>query len=330
MRVSFVALALVGCGAVRLGEDVRLGNELPTATRSGADAQAVRILSDGGGPTTTATAALGAVPVAVVTVTWPGGCSECVDLLVEGVGGEPPYRFEWEDGVETESRHLCGDEANQQISVVVEDARNVRSVAHTTKLELGAAPCPVEVVSEADEICLQNLSFEGKPGFNTGFPTVFDGAPWSVCTNPSVSNTPDIADPAVGPPITDLPDPTDGLTWLGLMEDEQTSQPLCSPMLPGTSLSFTIDLHRINVGANLVPDTEAAFLEVWGGGAADCSAQEKLWVSPKLENAWKTHCVTLRPTKLTDNLVLRSRSDQSQASTTYLIADNIVPVPSCP
>jgi hypothetical protein len=198
-------------------------------------------------------------------------------------------------------------------------------------LAISDASCPVDAAAfVTPRICLQNMSFEGTPGFNSGVPTMFDAAPWSVCTNPSVSNTPEIANETVGGGVVSpVPLATNGKTWLGLAEKEQVSQALCRGVSGGTSLSFRIDLSRIYVGANVVPDTEAVFLEIWGGVAADCSARELLWASPKLETSWNTYCVTLRPTKYFDNLVLLSRSDESLPSTTYLIADNIVPVESC-
>ena len=194
-----------------------------------------------------------------------------------------------------------------------------------------AGSCPGDLAALATgPLCLHNSSFEGTPGFNFGVPTMFDALPWSVCTNPSVSNTPEIGsglvDPAVAPSI---PRATQGLTWLGLSEDEQVSQTLCRGVPGGTSLSFRIDLSRIDFGANVVPASEVAFLEVWGGIAADCSRRQLLWASPGLETAWNTYCATVRTPEYFDSLVLVSRSDKSQPGPTYVVADHIVPVERC-
>jgi hypothetical protein len=320
MRVAMLGLALLGCGAVRLGDEAPWG-ELDAEVGARAD----RSMSPG------IDAGMIETPLAVVTVNWLTDCADCAQLQVEGIGGEPPYEVEWGDGESGAARRVCGDELARPLAVVVTDALGARSVPHLTRLAISDASCPVDAGAlVGPRICLQNPSFEGTPGFNSGVPTMFDAAPWSVCTNPSVSNTPEIANETVGQAIVSpVPLATHGKTWLGLAEKEQVSQALCRGVSGGTSLSFRIDLSRIYVGANVVPDTEAVFLEIWGGTAADCSARELLWASPKLDTVWNTYCVTVRPKEYFDNLVLRSRSDESLPSTTYLIADNIVPVESC-
>jgi len=315
-----LGLALTGCGAVRLGDETSW-DELDAEASVRADGQV-------GGSIDAGTE----MPLALVSVSWPAGCVACADLLVQGIGGEPPYSVEWGDGARMAERRICGDDLARPLAVVIEDALGTRSAPHVTRLTIGDASCPVDAaLPAAPLLCLGNPSFEGTPGFNSGVPTMFDGAPWSVCTNPSVSNTPEIASDAIGQAIvTPVPKATDGLTWLGLAEGEQVSQALCRGVPSGTTLSFRIDLSRIYVGANVVPDTEATFLEIWGGIAADCSARQLLWASPKLDTVWNTYCATVRAQQYFDNLVLVSRTDKSQAASTYLIADNIVPVESCP
>jgi len=322
MRATLYCLALMGCGAVRLGDEASL-DEVDDAPDGARDARSDGSSRDAGT----------SAPLAVVSVTWPGDCSDCAELRVDGVGGQPPYHVEWGDGSRSLKRQLCGDELALPQSVVVTDAVGTPSPPHTTKLSLGASGCSVEqeppVVASA-LLCLQNPSFEGTPSFNSGVPTMFDALPWSVCTNPSVANTPVIANESVGQGIVSpIPQPTDGLTWLGLAEDEQVSQPLCRAMSAGSELSFQIDLRHLYVGANVVPDTEASFLEIWGGNASDCARGQLLWASPKLASDWKTFCVTVRAEQSFDNLILVSQSDKSQAATTYLVVDNIVPVESC-
>jgi hypothetical protein len=79
-----------------------------------------------------------------------------------------------------------------------------------------------------------------------------------------------------------------------------------------------------------VPQTEAVFLEIWGGLGVDCSQYERLWASTAVDNAWQRFCVTLRPSSFTTQLTLRGSSDMTSPSPAYVLVDNLQPVDSCP
>ena len=281
--------------------------------------------------------------MAVVTVSLPADCSSCVELRVQGKGGEPPYRVEWGDGETQVVRRLCGDELVRPLTVVVTDAAGARSAAHLTKRSTDGASCPVadaDAGADADaatrpsvaaRLCLQNPSFEGQPSTASTAGTSFDGAPWSACINPAGTNAPSLGNDSSQALITaELPKPTDGATWLGLLPDSQVSQPLCQAVTGGSARSFRVDLRRVVLGDNVLPDNGALFLEVHGGIAADCSSRELLWASPNLDTSWNTYCATLQPQQYFDNLVLVARSDSSLGTTSYLVADNLEPVERCP
>jgi hypothetical protein len=314
-----LGLALVGCGTVRLGDEAPWV-EVDTALDAGIGASSERL--DAG--------MSGVTPLTVVTVRWPDSCEDCADVLVQGTGGTPPYSVEWADGLRAPERQICPEEVARTLAVWVTDANGARSVPHFTKLLPVDASCPAAPPPpEWPRICVLNPSFEGSPSFNPGLPTVFDAQPWSVCTNPSRNNTPEIASDGSAQGIaTSVPAPTDGLTWLGLADGEQASQPLHCGVAGGTKLSFRIDLRRLYLAGG-TPDDEPSYLEIWGGIAATCTATELLWASPKLDTTWNTYCATIEPTQYIDNFVLLSKSDPSTSATTYLIADNIVPVESC-
>lgn len=327
MRATLLGMAFVagvafvtGCGTVRLGDEAPwVQPAVPF------DAAVVASLADldAGVPIVG--------PVAIVTIDWPEGCDECADVLVQGAGGTPPYTVEWADGLRTAERRICPDVVSRTLAVAVTDATGVRSVPHVTKLLPVDASCPFAPPPVADppRICLLNPSFEGTPAWNPGLPTVFDAPPWSVCSNPSRNNTPEIAsDGSAQGFATNVPKATNGETWLGLADGEQASQQLCRGQSAGSKVSFTIDLRRLYV-AGVNPDNEATYLEIRGGVGATCTADERLWTSPKLDTNWNTFCVTLEPTEYFDNLVLIARSDPSTTAGTYLIVDNIVTVESC-
>ncbi|MEY4512893.1 MAG: hypothetical protein RLZZ450_5015 [Pseudomonadota bacterium] len=320
MLLGMAALAVVtGCGTVRLGDEAPW---IEPAVPFDAAVIASRADIDAGVPITG--------PVAVVTIHWPEGCDDCADVLVQGAGGAAPYTVEWADGLRTAERRICPDVMARTLAVAVTDATGVRSVPHVTKLLPVDASCPADPPApDWKPLCLLNPSFEGTPAFNSGLPTVFDAAPWSVCTNPSRGNTPEIAsDGSAQGFATNVPKATAGETWLGLADGEQASQPLCRGVAAGSQHSFQIDLRRLYL-AGVTPDNEPSYLEIWGGIGATCTANERLWASPKLDTTWNTYCVTLEPRDYFDNLVLLAKSDPSTNATTYLIVDNIVTVESC-
>jgi len=190
--------------------------------------------------------------------------------------------------------------------------------------------CPEPVArpepKPAAKLCLENPSFDGTPEPNLD--QQFDAKPWSTCTNPAVTNTPDIGNDEIAQ-TPGVPKPTHGATFLGLAEGEQVSQAFCSPLPDGVSLSLELDLARINLNI-LAPETEQVFLELHGGLSVNCSQHELLWASPALRPGWQHFCVTLRPRSFMTQLTLRANTDMTSAAVAYLIVDNLKPVDSCP
>jgi hypothetical protein len=323
MRRALLLLALSGCSAVNLGEEPDTDQprkDEPGRVADVDDGEAARL--DAGGAWALDAAASG--PEALVTVRVGERCN-CLELLGEGRGGRAPYTFEWDNGSRDARRVFCPDGADNSVSLTVRDADHLPSAPYVMQLETNDAGCP-----PAPSLCLQNRSFEGTPAVNTGLPTSFDATPWSVCTNPSTGNTPEVLNESISAVVTIIPKASHGKTYLALLENEQVSQKLCQAIPGGSSVSLKLDLSRINLAMGVVPDTEPVFLEIWGGIAADCSQRELLWATPPLTDGWKTHCITLRPQQFTDNLTLRGRSDESLPTMGYVIVDNLVPVDHCP
>ncbi|MDB4975137.1 MAG: hypothetical protein JWN48_3478 [Myxococcaceae bacterium] len=306
MRAAWLLVALTGCGPVRLGEDPfawELDGEVSRGLDAGTQA-----------------------PSVFVAVRQAGACGSCFELTARGVGGKPPYAFEWEDGSHAAERVVCSGAGGEASTVRVQDADGHASAPYELRLEAADAACPA--APSGPLICLQNPSFEGKAAPNPGLPSTFDLSPWSACPA-SASNSPDVVDDTTGQMVVTLPKAVDGQTYLGLMEGEQASQELCRPLAVGSPVSLQLDVARIYIGGGL-PDTELAFLELWGGVAAECSQRERLWASPAIGLQWQRHCVTLEPTQAADNLTLRARSDDTLGSSIYLVVDNLVPVHQCP
>jgi hypothetical protein len=324
MRPPLLAMLLLaaGCGSVRLGQE-------PADPESDAETDI-----DAVGVSDAKVAELRVV----VTVRVPeADCDPCLDVTAEGALGTPPYTFEWEDGEKVATRHLCAPLAPGALTVTARDAAGRSSSPHVLRLDLPAEACvdagaraqvDASAAAAAPLLCLQNPSFEGTPAINTG--GAFMAPPWSDCTNPSRYNTPEIASMAGAQLLIPFPAPTDGQTYLRLREGTQASQALCAPIRAGEKRSFRIDAQKLDLHNVSFGDSELAFLSIWGAQSASCTVDEQLWISPKLSVAWQTFCVTLTPREDMDQLTLKAVSDETAATSTYLFADHIVPVASCP
>jgi hypothetical protein len=262
-------------------------------------------------------------------------CGKCFDLEAQAWGGQPPYEFEWSDGTIRAQRTVCLANADLTLSVTARDATASRSEPQAVRLERAVdIDCPKPMVLPAPpvrpKLCLENLSFEGTPAANFGQDQAFDAPPWSACTNPMATNTPDVGNNTVAQTLGTIPEPTDGLTFLALGEGEQVSQPFCGPIPDDTPMSVELDLARLNIGAGIVPETEQVFLEVWGGLSVNCSRRELLWASPPLQTGWQHYCMTLRIRSFMTQLTLRTNSDMTLPTPAYLLVDNLKPVDGCP
>ncbi|HKP62778.1 MAG TPA: hypothetical protein VJV78_38845 [Polyangiales bacterium] len=323
MRFAALSLLLISCGPVMLGHE-----------------QAVRDAGlrevDGASPFDASIANDPNVPPSVFVGIKSSECGKCFELQANAAGGKPPYDFEWEDGSLRAQRHECVEGADVVLSVVARDAKGARSTPHVITLEgVTDAGCSAPMVvpppppGPAAKLCLMNPSFDGTPQVNIGPEELFDAKPWSTCTFPPSSNSPEIGNDMIAQTV-DVPAPTEGLTFLGMTEGEQVSQALCSQVPDNEPLSLELDLARININAGLAPETEAIFLEIWGGLVVNCSQSELLWASPALKTGWQHFCVTLRPRAFMTQLTLRASSDGSLPSPAYMLVDNLKPVERCP
>ncbi len=329
MWPALLFVMLSSCGPVLLGEEAR---ELDAGNRpslAGAKSE----------PPVSVDAAMpsdaGVSPVAVTVHITSLDCGRCFELEAVASGGRPPYAFEWEDGTQNAMRRVCLQGAEVVLSVLARDAAALRSAAQSVRLQGAAdADCePAQLPAEPKppaKICLMNLSLEGTPAANFGQEQAFDAEPWSTCTNPPETNTPDIGNADVVQTLGPIPDPTEGRTFLALGEGEQVSQALCEEFPGDATVSLEMDLTRLNIGAGIVPETEQVFLEIWGGLSVNCSRLEWLWLSPALEPKWERYCITLRPKQYLTQITLRARADQTLSTPAYLAVDNLKVVDACP
>lgn len=328
--VASVSLCIAACGPVLLVGDAPVGGSAaprdrdaaivdvsrPDATTAMAGADASMIASGSRD---------GESPRALLRVA-PSDCGRCFNLNADATGGVPPYQYQWDDGTRSPSRRVCVQGSYQNVSVIVQDARAMRSQPSVTQLlpEETDAACPA-VTPPGRRLCVMNPSFEGTPAVNVG--QNFDAGPWLTCSNdPSVNNTPDVGSPALVV-FGDPPKPVDGSTYLALGQGEQVSQVLCEDAQAGESLSFKVQVSRVDLAPG---DTTKVFLEVYGGIGADCSQRQLLWASPALASVWTSYCVTLKPREYMNQITLRSRTDVSSLAPEYLVVDDIVPVDECP
>jgi hypothetical protein len=327
-------LLLLGCGPVLLGEELPGGQAGAGGDASGpAGASASQDASTTSGSSGGPAAGQPVVSVRIHSV----DCGKCFELHAQAAEGQPPYTFEWEDGSRSAERRVCIEGGDETLWVLVQDASDTRSSRHTISLASAAdADCatPAEPDAGTDAgtprmLCLDNPSFEGAPTDVFAGGVGFDAPPWTACTNPTTTNM-----PAIGNDVTSqtgsVPPPTDGATYLGLGEGQQVSQALCRDVTGGETLHLAVDLARVELGGNLVPQTEKVFLEIHGGLSVDCSQNELIWASPELRPGWQHFCVTLRPQSFTTQITLRANSDMSLPSPVYLLVDNLQPVASCP
>ena len=332
MRFAVLGLLLAGCSPVLLGEEPARDAGMRQSGLPQQAADAGELLRRD------AAISGGASPSLRVSVK-PVDCGVCFELQAIPSGGQPPYVFEWSDGSPAVQRKVCVDTDDVVLSVSVRDASGTRSTPQTIRLEaLADASCPTTTPPSAATpplLCIKNPSFEGNPVVNVGQTGGFDGNGWSDCVNAAMStstpNVPSIGNKSVAPVSgATVPDPTNGSTYLGLAEGQQVSQTLCAPLDRDASFSVELDLTRVDVGDGTVAESEAAFLELWGGLSVDCSQRELLWASPVLQVGWHHYCLSFHPQSYMDQITLRANTDMSQATLAFLAVDNLKPVDACP
>lgn len=337
VRIAALGLLLMSCGPVLLGEErgQDAGMKRSADSVDPSDEPERPDASDDDRPIET-----GSSPSVLVSVSVePVECGKCFELKANGTGGQPPYAFEWNDGMLRANRRICPDLRDITVSVVARDSSSTRSASQSVTLTSSSSagcpePPPPTATTPPSLLCLDNPSFEGTPAANLGQPEGFDAKPWSVCTSAGmptpVPNTPDVANETIPQNIVEVPKAKDGVTYLALGEGEQVSQPFCNTIDADASLSLQLDLSSINLVEGLTSQKEKVFLEIWGGLSVDCSQRELLWASPALEYGWKTFCVTVHPHSFMNQITLRANSDMTLPSPAYLLVDNLKPMDRCP
>lgn len=328
MRCSLLAAALSGCiGHAMLGEE--LADEVPQRSDRTMDGgMSIVPPVDGGSDPQLPSVHL------TTAVTEPS-CGGCYLVIASTSGGEPPYTFSWEDATTDLVRHICPGPFPTLYSATLTDGKGREasaSIRLASSLSCLGADAGAEPTSDpaTPRICLENGTFEGEPSVNLG--TGFNVDKWRTCPSASGNNnSPDLLSSEIAPPgAMGLTLPPDGKTFAGLAENESISQSLCEAVYPGDARAFEVDLYRLPIGAGLVPETEAAFVRVWGGTATECSKRELLWISPMLTAEWRRFCVRVAPGHFTDLVTFEVGSDQSLGSPVYVLIDRVRPVDACP
>lgn len=325
MRLWSLAMLLSGCvGGAELGR-VSERNELDGA----APLSEPRGQRDGGAPW--GDGGLEREPsteaVAVVFQLTPEpGCSPCYTLEARIARGLA-VTTRWDDGSRELARRVCPVRAAEPYTLTATAAAGTETT-HTIELGPRESCQAQDGVNGADAalLCLENGSFEGPVSIPTPGMT-FDAGAWRTC---GLGNAPALLNRTVSAPLAPLPEPTDGQTFLGLLEGQGVSQALCEPLHAGERRSFEISLSRLGINAGLAPETEAAYLEVYGGTATACAKGTLLYATSALPAEWGRYCITVQPGQFVDMLTLQAAGDGSLASAIYVLADNLVPVAACP
>jgi len=163
----------------------------------------------------------------------------------------------------------------------------------------------------AQTISVINPSFEGAPKVHIA------PSPWENCLS---GQTPD-TQPGIWE-ISVLP--TDGNSYLGLIDDgnswqEGVSQVLSSPLISGTGYLFTIDLARSGPAGGGIVGSDVELLVY--GGLGQCDKTELLWSSGNVALNWVTYNISFTPSADYTHIFLQCNAlDGGQA---YLLIDNM-------
>jgi gliding motility-associated-like protein len=176
-------------------------------------------------------------------------------------------------------------------------------------------------------LTVNNPSFEGSPQPHVTPPG------WDICM-PGV--TPDTQPGSWG--VT-LP-PSNGSSYIGLVYqpssgwEEGAGQTLSSPMIAGTTYSFTIDLATpasADPATGIILPPWCDQLQLWGGMSgvnSGCDKAELLWTSPIISNTtWQSYNLVFTPSSNWDHIlfliytVLPACTDGQ-----YIMMDNMSPI----
>jgi gliding motility-associated-like protein len=173
-------------------------------------------------------------------------------------------------------------------------------------------------------LTVNNPSFEGTPQPHVTPPG------WDICM-PGV--TPDTQPGSWG---CTLP-PSNGSSYIGLVYapsinwQEGAGQTLSSPMVAGTTYSFTIDLATMasaDPATGIVLPPWCEYLELWGGMSgvnSGCDKAELLWSSPTVTNTtWSSYSLVFTPTSNWNHILfLINTPTPACTDGQYLLMDNM-------
>ncbi|HLK39727.1 MAG TPA: hypothetical protein VKU41_23385 [Polyangiaceae bacterium] len=182
--------------------------------------------------------------------------------------------------------------------------------------------------------CVKNPSFEPM----TNSVTTGNAPPyWQLCPNFNLPTLPIL--PVINPSICSM-SASDGMDYVGLTvgsygpatdASESMGTLLCSPLLPGTTYSVSIDLGiAAKTLMNLANASSGlpAVLELYGS-KTPCGKDELLWRTPSITNqdSWTKDCTTFTPTQTALYLTLVPNappgSTFAMGEWSYLVVDHI-------
>lgn len=257
-------------------------------------------------------------------------CDTCFDLSAPSNNVVGDYTLQWDDGSHELTRHVCPTDVSTSYAVTLLESRSGRSASANRALAVRVGTC-VDAGAPVG-LCVTNGTFAIDPARPPTPASALPASPWLACAKmlpeQSLPNRPQIVDSSSTIAGMAVLPATNGTTYLGLAEYEQASAQPCAVIGAGETRLFTVDLADVSGSAGA--DVGLPRLEIWGGRSADCSQGELLWTSKSLASSWTSHCVTITPKNLTDNLTLRATSSALTAFPGRLLVDNILPAEACP
>lgn len=332
-RLSCASLVLTACAtAAHPGTtDSQLpdGGDLESTTDAGARSRGASNTNAGAKVLTVEVEDIREMKVTVVAVACAGDCVE-VEAVAEG--GHPPYHYAWSDGSTDASREICPDRATRyevEASDTAVDRQEFPYMALRASAAVEAKLLTCGDPPPPSAFCVENGSFEGKPGVSE-YIGGFAASPWSSC---DLGGSPDVWDEqqswggAPGGLAASA-----GKTYLEIYDvksvfhlAETVGQPLCAGLVAGSRYSFELDLAFRTAGS-FGGNALGGGLEVWAAKTA-CGKDQLLWTSARVSEDWETHCVTFVADQDFNYIQLRPVGDY--LGTTAVFVDNLVPVESC-
>ena len=188
-----------------------------------------------------------------------------------------------------------------------------------TALKTGALCLLFSVSDQAFCQIVENPSFEGPAYSESKVPEPWVTACGTCDTQPGLEGYPE-------------PPPSHGLSYLGCLKGEATSQKLSSPVLAGVTYTFSMDIAF--VPNNLYP-TVSPMLSLYftndetyvPGACSPVTGSGAVWTSPEfeIEEEWKTFTISFTTTEDYNYIVLLNTGDGG-----YVLVDKMTPFLTSP